>query len=188
MTVIAASEISGSAALDDKALKAALGQYLSSPPRRIDRLIFQALLGAALLKDRVRSDCGLYLASRHPARPTMGALLDAVCVQQRQPKPFEFVNSVSNAAGFHVAQQLGLEGPNLFIGAGPRVWPQLQRLAALDLADGSVSQALLLEVEDLGDFRVRAVLLEGAGGTPAAGFDELTAGIELRRLDLHASV
>ena len=124
MTVIAASEISGSAALDDKALKAALGQYLSSPPRRIDRLIFQALLGAVLLKDRVRSDCGLYLASRHPARPTMGALLDAVCVQQRQPKPFEFVNSVSNAAGFHVAQQLGLEGPNLFIGAGPRVWPR----------------------------------------------------------------
>jgi hypothetical protein len=117
----------------------------------------------------------------------MGALLDAVCVQRRQPKPFEFVNSVSNAAGFHVAQQLGLEGPNLFIGAGPRVWPQLQRLAALDLAGGSVSQALLLEVEDLGDFRVRAVLLEGVEGAPAAGFDELTAGIELRRLDLHAS-
>ena len=41
-----ASEIHGSAALDDKALKAALSQYLASPPRRIDRLIFQALLGA----------------------------------------------------------------------------------------------------------------------------------------------
>ena len=55
-------------ALDDKALKVALSQYLASPPRRIDRLIFQALLGAALLKDSVRSDCGLYLASRHPDR------------------------------------------------------------------------------------------------------------------------
>lgn len=185
MNVIAASEIHGNAELDDKALKAALSRYLASPPRRIDRLIFQALLGAALLKDKVRSDCGLYLASRHPARPTMGALLDAVCVQQRQPKPFEFVNSVSNAAGFHVAQQLGLEGPNLFIGAGPRVWPQLQRLATLDLADGLVSQALLVVVEDLGDFRVQAVLLErGTQTTVTEDFAALTAGIAALRLDL----
>ena len=133
----------------------------------------------------MRSDCGLYLASRHPARPTMGALLDAVCVQQRQPKPFEFVNSVSNAAGFHVAQQLGLEGPNLFVGAGPRVWPQLQRLAALDLANGLVSQALLVVVEDLGDFRVQAALLERReANAPAADFAALTAGIKMERLDL----
>jgi hypothetical protein len=115
----------------------------------------------------------------------MGALLDAVCVQQRQPKPFEFVNSVSNAAGFHVAQQLGLEGPNLFVGAGPRVWPQLQRLAALDLADGLVSQALLVVVEDLGDFRVQAVLLErGAEATAAVNFTALTVGTEVQQLTL----
>jgi hypothetical protein len=108
-----------------------------------------------------------------------------VCVQQRQPKPFEFVNSVSNAAGFHVAQQLGLEGPNLFVGAGPRVWPQLQRLAALDLADGLVSQALLVVVEDLGDFRVQAVLLGGGAESAAvADFAALTAGVTVRRLDL----
>ena len=36
MKVIAASEIHGSAGLDDKALKAALSQYLTSPPRRIE--------------------------------------------------------------------------------------------------------------------------------------------------------
>ncbi len=185
MNVIAASEIRGQATTDDKQLKAALGQWLSSPPRRIDRLILQALLGAATLKEQVRSDCGLYLASRYPARPTMGALLDAVCVHGRQPKPFEFVNSVSNAAGFHVAQQLGLEGPNLFIGAGPRVWPQLQRLAALDLADGSIGQALLVVCDEPGDFCVQAVLLEGnAANQPAADFAALTAGIEVLRLDL----
>ena len=51
MPVIAASEIHGLAATCDKQLKAALSQWLDSPPRRIDRLIFQALLGAALLKE-----------------------------------------------------------------------------------------------------------------------------------------
>lgn len=184
MKVIAASEIHGLATTDDKALKGALAQYLSSPPRRIDRLIFQALLGGALLKENIRSDCGLYLASRHPARPTMIALLDAVCVQHKQPKPFEFVNSVSNAAGFHVAQQLGLEGPNLFIGAGPRVWSQLLNLARMDLQDGVISQALLLVVDERGDFSVQGVLLEGHGALSAHTFAELTDAINVQRLTL----
>ncbi|QLF94281.1 hypothetical protein HW090_14175 [Pseudomonas sp. ABC1] len=185
MKVIAAHELHGNAQCDDKALKSALVEWLPNPPRRIDRLILLALLGAAPLKGQVRSDCGLYLASRHPARSTMGALLDAVCVQQRQPKPFEFVNSVSNAAGFHVAQQLGLEGPNLFIGAGPRVWRQLQQLATLDLADGSVSQALLLVVDEQADFTVQAALLEnGPHNRLAEGFAELSASLKITRTSL----
>src|SRR3989338_3105156 len=155
MTVIAASEVHGLASISDKELKTALSQWLDNPPRRIDRLILQCLLAAAPLKSQVRRNCGLYLASAHPARPTMQALLEAVCVQHKQPKPFEFVNSVSNAAGFHVAQQLGLEGPNLFIGGGPRAWSQLLGLAQVDLHDGVVSQALLLVVDEQGDFLVQ---------------------------------
>ncbi|MGV8841807.1 MAG: hypothetical protein ACOH2I_00845 [Pseudomonas sp.] len=183
MSVIAASEIRGQAGTSDKQLKAALGQWLDSPPRRIDRLILQTLLGAAALKTRVRSDCGLYLAARYPARPTMRALLEAVCVQHKQPKPFEFVNSVSNSAGFHVAQQLGIEGPNLFIGAGPQVWPQLLSLAALDLQDGVVGQALLLVCDEQIDFCVQAVLLEGtANNTGATDFSELSRTVEVQRL------
>lgn len=180
--VIAACSVRGEASCSDKDLKTALGQWLSAPPRRIDRMILQALLCSAPLKAQVRSDCGLYLASRHPARATMGALLDAVCVHQRQPKPFEFVNSVSNAAGFHVAAQLGLEGPNLFIGAGAKVWKQLQMLAALDLADGTISQALLVVIDENGDFLAQAVLIDGP--SQAADFAELTAGIEVQELRL----
>lgn len=185
MKVIAASQVNGHADTTDKALKTTLGEWLPSPPRRIDRLILQALLGAALLRDRVRSDCGLYLASRYPARPTMSALLEAVCVQHKQPKPFEFVNSVSNAAGFHVAQQLGLEGPNLFIGAGDRVWPQLLALAALDLQDGVIGQALLLVCDERRDFRVQAALLEGRTPQPlATDFVSLTSAVEVHHLEL----
>lgn len=185
MKVIAASDIRGLASTSDKDLKAALSQWLTTPPRRIDRLIFQALLGAAALKAHVRVDCGLYLASRHPARPTMIALLEAVCVEHKQPKPFEFVNSVSNAAGFHVAQQLGLEGPNLFIGAGPRVWSHLLALARMDLQAGLISQALLLVVDDRGDFCVQGVLVEGDGVLSANSFAELSAGIQVQQLALN---
>jgi hypothetical protein len=180
--VIAACNVRGQASCSDKALKAALGQWLATPPRRIDRLILQALLCTAPLKAKVRSDCGLYLASRHPARATMGSLLDSVCVHQLQPKPFEFVNSVSNAAGFHVAAQLGLEGPNLFIGAGPNVWKQLQALAALDLGDGLVNQALLVVIDENGDFQAQAVLIEAP--TKAEDFAELTAETDVLHLQL----
>lgn len=181
-TVMAACSVRGDASASDKDLKATLSQWLASPPRRIDRLILQALLCSAPLKAKVRRDCGLYLASRHPARGTMGSLLDAVCVNQLQPKPFEFVNSVSNAAGFHVAAQLGLEGPNLFIGAGPRAWKQLQALAGLDLADGLISQALLVVIDEDGEFEAQAVLI--AGPSQAADFTELTAGIDVLQLPL----
>ena len=178
--VIAACSVRGNASCSDKQLKAALGEWLNSPPRRIDRMILQALLCCAPLKAQVRGNCGLYLASRHPARGTMGALLDAVCVHGLQPKPFEFVNSVSNAAGFHVAAQLGLEGPNLFIGAGPQVWRQLQALAALDLNDGLIDQALLVMIDENGDFQAQAALIDAP--SQAANFGELTAGIEVVRL------
>lgn len=185
MSVIAASEVHGLAATCDKQLKAALGQWLDNPPRRIDRLILQCLLAAAALKSRVRSNCGLYLASAHPARATMGALLEAVCVQHKQPKPFEFVNSVSNAAGFHIAQQLGIDGPNLFIGAGAQVWAQLQALANLDLHDGVIEQALLLVCDERGNFCVQALLLEGAiDNACASSFSELSAGTEVLRINL----
>ncbi|MGG5873663.1 hypothetical protein [Pseudomonas peli] len=185
MTVIAASEVHGLASISDKELKTALSQWLDNPPRRIDRLILQCLLAAAPLKAQVRSNCGLYLASAHPARATMGALLEAVCVQHKQPKPFEFVNSVSNAAGFHIAQQLGIDGPNLFIGAGEQVWAQLLSLANLDLQDGLIEQALLLVCDERGDFCVRALLLEGqTDKIDAANFAGLSAGIEVRQLEI----
>lgn len=181
-TVIAACSVSGDASASDKDLKVTLSQWLASPPRRIDRLILQALLCTAPLKAKVRSDCGLYLASRHPSRGTMGSLLDAVCVHQLQPKPFEFVNSVSNAAGFHVAAQLGLEGPNLFIGAGPRAWKQLQALAGLDLVEGVISQALLVVIDENGEFQAQAALIDAP--TAAEDFTELAAGIEVVTLQM----
>lgn len=162
MRVIASNEVRDTSALSDKALKAQLSQWLEQPPRRIDRLILQCLLAAAPLKSHINGRCGLYLATSHPDRSTMGALLNSVCVQHKQPKPFEFVNSVSNAAGFHIAQQLGLNGPNLFIGAGEDVWPQLQALASLDLHDGLIEQALLLVCDERAELLVRAELLQAA--------------------------
>lgn len=184
MKVIAASQIHGSAEVSDKQLKKTLARFIE-PPRRIERLILQALLGAAPLKVQLQRDCGLYLAASYPCRPNMQALLETICLQHKQPKPFEFVNSVSNAAGFHVAQRLGLEGPNLFIGAGPGAWRDLLELAALDLHDGHVEQALLIHCDNPGRFVIQALLLQDSGAAvPNGDFAALSSSVEVFRLDL----
>jgi hypothetical protein len=188
MRVIAASEIRGGAELSDKQLKAALGRFIE-PPRRIERLILQALLGAAPLKPHLERDCGLYLAASYPCRPNMQGLLETICVGERQPKPFEFVNSVSNAAGFHVAQRLELEGPNLFIGAGTDAWANLLELAALDLQDGLIERALLIHCDNPDAFVVRALVLQASEQPlPTGDFSELSRAIEVFRLDLDAEL
>lgn len=181
MRVIAASQISGCASTTDKQLKTALQQWLLRAPRRVDRFILQSLLAAAAIQQHVQSNCGLYVASTYPARTTMASLLNTVCAEQRQPKPFEFVNSVSNAAGFHIAQQLKLNGPNLFISAGAQVWQQLSMLAACDLKSGSIQQALLVFCDEDDDFNAQAILVADSSTKLEANsnFHSLCAAIDI---------
>src|SRR5690606_5872320 len=109
----------------------------------------------------------------------------AVFVQHKLPKPLEFVNSVSNAAGFHVAQKLGVEGPNLFIGAGRDLWRQFCEMAALDMADGVVSQALLIHSANPDEFVVRSLLLDNTPGTAdSSSFATLSEGLDISRLEI----
>ena len=189
MHVIAASHISGCANTTDKQLKAVLQQWLMQAPRRIDRFILQSLLAAAAIQQHVHTECGLYVASTYPARTTMASLLNTVCAEQRQPKPFEFVNSVSNAAGFHIAQQLKLNGPNVFISANAQVWQQLSMLAACDLKSGSIQQALLVFCDEEDGFTAQAVLLEHSPTALTANIDfaSLCAGIDIRTLHVSAA-
>lgn len=187
MTPIAASHISASAQTSDKQLKAALAEHME-PPRRIDRLILSSLLGCALLQEHVTANCGLYLAARYPCRPNMQSLMEAVCLSEKQPKPFEFVNSVSNAAGFHIAQRLGLEGPNLFIGANEHTWQRLLELASLDLNSGVIDQALLVYCDNPNRVEVFCVLLQGPGPMPGVPhFAPLSQNLTVHQLHLDAA-
>lgn len=160
MNILARHTLDIPASLDNKSLKQQLGQHLSRLPRRVDRLTWQCLLAAAPLKPHLQSACGIYLASHYPSRDTMNSLLNSVCIDGLQPKPFEFVNSVSNAAGFYLAQLLELEGPNLCLGSHQQIWPQLMQLAHSDLSAGLISQALLINcVEDAAGNATLDVLL-----------------------------
>lgn len=154
MSVVAASRLICADAPADRTLK----QQLDSAPRRTDRLTLLCLVAARPLVDHLGPDCGLYVASAVPDAANMKSMLEAVCLRGVPPKPFQFVNSVSNAIGFYLARELGLAGPNLFIGTSDSVWDNLIRLANPDLEAG-LSQALLINCDNQGAAPVVEVLL-----------------------------
>lgn len=166
MKVLAHRRLDIPANLDNKSLKQQLAPQLPSLPRRVDRLTWQCLLAAAPLAQLLQPTCGVYLASQYPSRDTMTSLLNSVCISQLQPKPFEFVNSVSNAAGFYLARQFGLDGPNLCLGSHPDIWPQLLQLAHSDLANGQATQALLINCQEdrAGNSQLQTLLIQGQAG------------------------
>lgn len=173
MSVVAASRLICAGDPTDRVLK----QRLESPPRRTDRLTLLSLVAAGPLSAHLRPDCGLYAASVIPDAANMKTMLEAVCLAGTPPKPFQFVNSVSNAIGFYLARELGLEGPNLFIGANDRVWDNLIRLASPDLAAG-LSQALLINCDNQNAAPVVEVVLLDAVPDRGEGvdFDVLSRG------------
>ena len=119
--------------------------------RRIDRFIQLALLGSArCAADRhLELDCGLYLGSGHgPVSNNISTQLQLI--RDRQvPKPFNFVNTLGNSAGYYVARNLGLGGQNLFISRRGASFQAVLEAALLDLEAGAVSQALLGVVEEV---------------------------------------
>lgn len=86
--------------------------------RRINRFTELALIGALRLHRKmpaVAPDAALYLASESPMLGDCVKVLNSTIVEQRPPTPFEFMNISGNMAGFYIAQQIGIDGPQLAI-------------------------------------------------------------------------
>lgn len=126
-------------------LQAMTGQNL----RRINRYIELALYGAlhcGRAAGGVAPDTALYLASEAPMLADCVRALRGVIGEQRPPTPFEFMNISGNMAGFYIAQQLKMLGPQLALhrrGAGFEC-----ALEMLQLASGAHRHALLGYVEE----------------------------------------
>lgn len=84
--------------------------------RRINRYIELALYGALqCARNGVGADTALYLASEAPMLADCVKALRGVVAERRPPTPFEFMNISGNMAGFYIAQQLAMSGPQLAV-------------------------------------------------------------------------
>jgi hypothetical protein len=84
--------------------------------RRISRYAAFAMSGAHRCQQNagaISSDCALYLCSEQSNLGDTAKLIHSITIDKRPPTPFDFLAVSSNITGFHVARQLGLDGPNL---------------------------------------------------------------------------
>lgn len=90
--------------------------------RRISRFTQIALLGAVACVDeadaRPSPATGLYMVSSHGDVGDSAAMLETLYRRRQPPMPFDFINVSSNMAGFYVARELGLTGPNMMLARG----------------------------------------------------------------------
>lgn len=131
------------------ALKDLVKQSTGVAVRRVSRFVQLALIGAGRCARewQLPSDCAIYFSSCRGDIDVTAELLDDMIRRNEMPGPLTFVNSVSNAACFHVASVLGLEGRSNFI--TNRFDPLVAALksAWVDLARDEIEMALVGSVD-----------------------------------------
>jgi hypothetical protein len=147
------AEVRGGGAADLEDLKPILAETCRERFRRIDRFTQLALLGSArCVREReLPASTGLYISSG------FGSIANTVRVQRQivvdggVPKPADFINTLSNSAGFYVARNLGLQARNQFVGRDAAPLEAILQIATLDLAVGNVKQALVGVIDEIAE-------------------------------------
>jgi 3-oxoacyl-(acyl-carrier-protein) synthase len=119
--------------------------------RRVDRFIQLALLGSARCAagQPLRTDCGVYLGSGYGPLGENIATQGQLIREREIPMPFNFINTLGNTAGFHVAKNLALQSPNVFVSRRGASFEAALAAAIADLTLGVVTQALVGLVEEV---------------------------------------
>jgi hypothetical protein len=131
-------------------LQPALDEVSSERFRRIDRFVQLALIGSGRCvgNSQLAEKTGVYIGSG------LGSIANTIKVQQqvirdrRLPRPADFINTLSNTAGYYVARNLDLQGQNLFVSRGEASMDAAFQLALMDLSTGMVETALVGVVDE----------------------------------------
>ncbi|MDX1296051.1 MAG: hypothetical protein R3302_07280 [Sulfurimonadaceae bacterium] len=112
-------------------LKSELKAMSGKVYRRIDHFTQLAIIGAhkAVYDHELSPETAIYMVSGQGNISVFDRVRDQRHIQNQLPRPVDFINLLSNTAGFYVASHLGLEGKNLFL-AHHRFPVQMTMLAA----------------------------------------------------------
>lgn len=96
-------------------VKAECKKVTSSFVRRTDRFIQLGLLGVSGIKEQqvLDKNTALFMVSGQGNLSVFNRLCQQRYVENMPPKPVDFINSLSNTAGFYIAKYLELESKNL---------------------------------------------------------------------------
>jgi hypothetical protein len=118
--------------------------------RRTDRFIQLGLLGVAGIAKfgDIDVNTALFMTSGQGNLAVFNRLCFQRYVEQVPPKPVDFINSLSNTAGFYIAKYLGLESKNLNLAQHGFVVENALLLVKASLDTGQETQILLGGVDE----------------------------------------
>jgi hypothetical protein len=139
--------IDADAAVTD--LKSLVADAVGTPVRRIGRFIQLALIGAGRCAKQadLPASTAVYLGSGRGDLEVTIEVLQGLIRDRHAPKPLSFINTVSNAACYYVAQTLQLNSRSSFVCNRYFAFETMLQLAALDFASGSIESALVGTVD-----------------------------------------
>jgi hypothetical protein len=129
-------------------LKGLVQQTMGTHVRRIGRFIQLALIGAGQCAGgSLPQDTAVFLGSGRGDLEVTLDVLEQLFAHAQPPKPLSFINTVSNAACYYVAQQLKLQSRSSFVCNRYFAFESVLQLALLDLEQGIVDSSLVGTVD-----------------------------------------
>ncbi|MHB8907718.1 MAG: hypothetical protein ACYDAA_02420 [Syntrophales bacterium] len=140
-----ASAFIGEAGADADLLKEELRKYARENFRRVNRFILLSLIGArkCVHGRPFAADTAVYLTTEHGNLGETAVVLDEIYAARSLPKPFSFINTMSNTAAFYLAQNLGIRGRNITVSSQRLSFERGLDLMAVDFAAGVERSALI---------------------------------------------
>lgn len=145
-----ASAFTGSVNEDINHLKKELSLYTPDNFRRMNRFILLTLLGArqCIHQHSLDPNTAVYLTTEYGNLGETAQVLDEIYVAHSLPKPFGFINTMSNTAAFYLAQNLGIRGRNIIVSSQHLSFERGLELMKADFAVGAEKSALIGGVDE----------------------------------------
>jgi hypothetical protein len=145
-----AAALTVDAEADVNFLKGELKHFTDEHFRRVNRFILLALLGARQCMDRspLEADTAIYLTTEHGNLGETAEVIDEIYAAQSLPKPFGFINTMSNTAAFYLARNLGVRGRNIMVSSQHLSFERGLELLKVDFSTGAAKSALIGGVDE----------------------------------------
>jgi len=150
MYIHSASAFTGEANADINFLKEEIKRYTQENFRRVNRFILLSLLGAlqCVHQQPLEAATAVYLTTEDGNLGETADVLDEIYESQSLPRPFGFINTMSNTAAFYLARNLGIRGRNITVSSQHLSFERGLELLKADFAGGAERSALIGGVDE----------------------------------------
>jgi len=150
MYIHSASTFTGEANADINFLKEEIRRYTQENFRRVNRFILLSLLGAlqCVHQQPLAAATAVYLTTEDGNLGETADILDEIYTSRSLPRPFGFINTMSNTAAFYLARNLGIRGRNITVSSQHLSFERGLELLKTDFTRGAERSALIGGVDE----------------------------------------